>query len=449
MKHEIRPQAGPQEQFLATSADIALYGGAAGGGKSYALLLEPLRHLKNRDFGAVIFRRTTKQVTNEGGLFDTATQLYPLIGAKPTNLTWKFPTGMSVTFAHLEYEKNILDWQGSQITLIGFDELTHFTKKMFFYMLSRNRSVCGVKPYIRATTNPDKKSWVRDFIDWWIGPDGFAIPERSGVIRWFYVINEEICWGDSKEETMALYPDMAKIAPPKSFTFINSKLTDNKILMEKDPGYMANLLALSKTDREKLKDGNWNAEEKAGDFFQKTMFKVLKTPANCKTIIRYWDRAAGESETSDWSVGIKLGKGEDGFWYVLDMVRVQQSPGKLEQTILNTATQDGKHVTVYLEQDPGQAGVADVSNYVKLLKAFHVKVNKVVVDKVTRAKPVSAQCERGNVHVIEGKWNDAFFNELESFPPGSGGHDDIVDSLSGAYNMMVDGTYSLSDFVKM
>ena len=126
--NEIRPQPGPQEMFLATSADIALYGGAAGGGKSYGLLLEPLRHINNKHFGAVIFRRTTKQVTNEGGLFDTSEKLYPLFKARPVNLTWKFPSGMSVTFAHLEYEKNVNDWQGSQIALIGFDELTHFTK---------------------------------------------------------------------------------------------------------------------------------------------------------------------------------------------------------------------------------------------------------------------------------------------------------------------------------
>lgn len=448
-KNEIKPQPGPQEQFLATSADIALYGGAAGGGKSYALLMEPLRHLSNKNFGAVIFRRTTKQVTNEGGLFDTAEQIYPLLGAKPSNLTWKFPSKMTVTFSHLEYEKNVNDWQGSQIPFIGFDELTHFTKKMFFYMLSRNRSTCGIKPYIRATTNPDKNSWVRQFIDWWIDAEGYAIQERSGVIRWFYVINDEILWGDSKKELMEKYPAMAKIAPPKSFTFINSKLTDNKILMDNDPGYMANLIALPKTDRERLKDGNWNVEDKAGEFFQKQYFKVVKVPSNCRSVIRYWDRASGESEASDWSVGIKLGKGEDGFYYVLDMVRVKASPAKLEAIISNTASQDGKNCTVYLEQDPGQAGVADVDNYIRLLAGYHVKVNRVSVDKVTRAKPVSAQCERGNVIVTEAKWNEEFFNELESFPPKKGGHDDIVDSLSGAFNMMVGGNYSLSDFVKM
>src|SRR5690554_534113 len=72
------PQAGPQEQFLKSKADIAIYGGAAGGGKTWALLLEPLSHIANPGFGGVIFRRTTVQVRNEGGLWDESARMYPL-----------------------------------------------------------------------------------------------------------------------------------------------------------------------------------------------------------------------------------------------------------------------------------------------------------------------------------------------------------------------------------
>src|SRR5690606_2742766 len=164
----IAPQPGPQTAFLSTSADIAIYGGAAGGGKSWALLLEPLRHIHNPKFGGVIFRRESKQVTNEGGLWDESEKIYPLVGAKPRvgDLQWVFPSGCCLTFAHLQHETDKLSWQGSQIAFIGFDELTHFTRTQFFYMLSRNRSLCGVAPYIRATTNPDADSWVAEFIAW-------------------------------------------------------------------------------------------------------------------------------------------------------------------------------------------------------------------------------------------------------------------------------------------
>ena len=136
----------------------------------------------------IIFRKNANQITSEGGLWDTASTIYPYAKGKPSlnpRPTWRFPSGAKITFAHLEYEGDKNKWQGSQIAYIGFDELTHFSESQFFYMLSRNRSVCGVKPYMRATTNPDVDSWVARFIDWWINPDtGYPIPERSGVIRW-------------------------------------------------------------------------------------------------------------------------------------------------------------------------------------------------------------------------------------------------------------------------
>lgn len=252
----IRPQPGPQEQFLATSADIAIYGGAAGGGKTWGLLMEPLRHINVPDFGAVFFRRSTVQIRNEGGLWDESAKLYPDLGGAPKEhvLTWDFPAGTSVSFAHLEHDKTVHNWQGSQIPLICFDELTHFSAKQFWYMVSRNRSMCGVRPYIRATCNPDCDSWVADLISWWIDPNtGLPIRERGGVLRWFIRLNDKLIWGDSKEELLALYPEV----PPKSLTFIPASLTDNAALMAADPGYVANLMALPLIERERLLGGNW------------------------------------------------------------------------------------------------------------------------------------------------------------------------------------------------
>lgn len=205
MENIIKPQKGYQEKVLSNSADIVISGAAAGVGKTYALLLEPIRHIDNKDFGTVIFRRTSPQIRNEGGLWDTSREIYPYSGAVPkeSSLEWLFKSGAKLKFSHLEYEKNVFDWQGSQIPLIGFDELTHFTEKMFFYLLSRNRSTCGVRPYVRATCNPDPESWVARLIEWWIDWEtGYPIPERDGVIRYFIKNGEDYIWGDTAEEVI-------------------------------------------------------------------------------------------------------------------------------------------------------------------------------------------------------------------------------------------------------
>jgi len=247
----IMPQEGPQTAFLGTSADIAIYGGSAGGGKTWALLLEDLRHIHNPGFGSVTFRRSTVQIRNEGGLWDESANLYPLVGAEPKEhvLTWTFPSGATASFAHLEHDKTRFNWQGSQIPLIKFDELTHFTPTQFWYMVSRNRSMCGVRPYIRATCNPDADSWVAELIAWWIDQDtGLPIPERSGKLRWFVRVGEDLKWADDPAD-LAQYTMLNDAGervpiPAKSLTFVPAKLTDNKALMAADPGYMASLLAM-------------------------------------------------------------------------------------------------------------------------------------------------------------------------------------------------------------
>jgi predicted phage terminase large subunit-like protein len=449
LKLEIGPQPGPQTEFLSTLADIAIYGGAAGGGKSFALLLEPLRHWDNAKFGGVIFRRNTVQVRNEGGLWDESFQLYKQLGAHPREsvLEWEMPSGARLKFAHLEYDKTVYDWQGSQIAFIGFDELTHFSEKQFWYMLSRNRSSFGVPGYIRATTNPDADSWVRKLIDWYIDSEGYPIPERSGVLRWFIRQDEQFIWGDSKEEIEEQY---GVTAMPKSFTFVPSKLQDNKILMEKDPTYLANLRALSRVDRLRLEYGNWNVRNSAGMFFQKNWFEVIGAiPSGWSSIIRYWDRAATKpneaNKDPDWTRGIKLYKYPDGTWCVADMRSSRDTPLQIENLIRNTASHDGPTVEIGIEQDPGSSGVADADNYVRLLQGYIVHVCRPDSDKITRAKPVSAQCERGNVKILRAPWNDDFFAELENFGEENSGHDDQVDVLSGAFNKLCDGQASILD----
>jgi predicted phage terminase large subunit-like protein len=446
----VRPQPGPQETFLGSSADIAIYGGAAGGGKTWALLMEPLRHIANPGFGAVFFRRSTVQVRNEGGLWDESEKLYPVIGATPREhvLSWEFPAGSTVSFAHLEHDKTVLNWQGSQIPLICFDELTHFSQKQFWYMVSRNRSMCGVRPYIRATCNPDADSWVAEFIAWWIDPEtGLPIPERAGVVRWFVRINDALVWADDPAELEAKHPGI----PPKSATFIPAKLTDNVALMAADPGYMANLLALPKVERERLLGGNWKIRAAAGLLFKRSWVTVVDAAPVDLRIVRGWDLAGTpkvDGNDPDWTAGTKIGKSKaTGRYIVLHHVRDRDTPHKVEALIANTASQDGREVEISLPQDPGQAGKAQVATLIKMLASFTARATPETGDKETRFGPFSAQCEAGNVDVLRGPWNEEWFMELEAFPEAA--HDDDADSTARAFNTLsLDEPSTVAMFLK-
>lgn len=449
----LQPQAGPQTDFLATEADIAIYGGAAGGGKTYGLLLDPLRHHDNKNFGGIIFRRTAVQVRNEGGLWDESMNVYSLLNAEPKEsvLEWSFPSGMSMGFKHLEYDKDVLNFQGAQIPWIGFDELTHFTEYQFFYMLSRNRSAkAKVKSRVRAGCNPDPDSFVRVLIDWWIGPDGFPIKERAGKLRWFIRINGEMIWRDTKQAIHDQYGYGDEIQP-KSVTFIPSKLSDNKILMKEDPSYLGNLLAQDRVNRMRLLDGNWNVRATAGMMFQRQWFTVVDAiPAGWIQVIRFWDRAATKpNETNkdpDWTRGLKLYKYPSGRYVVADLRSMRDTPGEVEKLVKNTSTHDGRTVKIMSQQDPGSAGVAEAHNFVTMLSGYNVKTQTFNKDKINRAKPVSAQCEVGNIAVLRAPWNEEFFTELENFPT-EGAHDDIVDVFSGAFNELSGTGPSLADTV--
>lgn len=254
-------------------------------GKTFSLLLDPVRDIHIPDFDSVIFRRTTPQITTAGGLWDESKKLYPHLNAGPneTKLHWTFPSGSRIKFSHLEHEKNVVNWQGSQIAHIGFDELTHFQKDTFFYFLSRNRTTCGVRPRVRATCNPDPDSWLFDLIKWWIGEDGFPIPERQGVLRYFSKHGNDIIWADTVEDCIKkseyflneLVEKSKKEAKNfiKSMTFVGGSVYENKILLDSNPEYLANLAAQSEDIRLQLLEGNWKVSVSPDDVYQYHAFR--------------------------------------------------------------------------------------------------------------------------------------------------------------------------------
>lgn len=447
----IGPQAGPQTAFMASPADIIIYGGAAGGGKTFALLLEVLRHKDVPGFGAVIFRHNANQITAQGGLWDASHKIYDSLTDAESKLSprpcWEFRSGARVSFAHIERDDNLKAWQGSEIAYIGFDELTHFTRRQFIYMLSRNRSTCGIRPYMRATCNPDSDSWVADFISWWINPDtGYPIKERSGVIKYMTVQNDNIIWGDSPEElaeTHGIDP-----ADCKSFTFIASRLEDNKILMDSDPGYLSNLKALGEVDKERLLYGNWKIKPAAGLYYKRTQVNMIEAlPSDIIMWARGWDLAAtsqDESGEAAYTAGVLIGKTKGGRYVIADVINKRLSASEVRTLISITAQTDKAkygRVIERLPQDPGQAGKEQAQSYIKMLAGFLVKAIPESGSKESRAEPLAAQWQAGNVDVLVAEWNEEYFNQLESFPESK--FKDMVDASSSAFNEIENGaTYS-------
>lgn len=437
------------------AADILFYGGAAGGGKTWTLLLEPIYHKDNAQFRAVMFRRTMPNITNAGSMWDQSMKLYPYAGAVPnaSKYLWTFPSNARVEFGSLQHEQSVLDWKSSEIALIGFDQVEEFTESMFWYMVSRNRSTCGIKPYIRCTINPvpeDDKigGWAHKIISWWLDEaTGIPIPERDGVIRWFIRVGDALQWFDSKVEAVGTAKGIGFDEPeliPKSFCFIRSRLQDNKILRTIDPGYYANLMSLPMVERERLLGGNWKIRPQAGNVFNRAWFNLVDAAPVDTVWVRYWDKAgtaALENPHAAYTAGVKMGySATTGGYYVGHVSRGQWAEGIRERNIRQCADLDTSAVTVYVEQEPGSGGKESARHtIIHTLPGFACYADKVRGDKYFRARPFAAMVQALNVSLLKGDWNEAYLSELHNYVPEGDGYKDQVDASSGAFNKLTAG----------
>lgn len=412
---------------------------------SFALLLEPLRYMDVEGYKAVVFRQNYTQIMAAGGLWDESSKMYRLLSNAVATMSpkahWTFGGKAVINFDYLARDDDVYKWQGSQICFIGFDELTHFSEKQFFYMLSRNRSTCGVKPYVRATCNPDADSWVAKFIAWWIDPDtGYPIKERSGVKRYFTRVDDTVIWGDTAEECAE--KSGVDISLCKSVTFIASSIHDNKALLEADPSYLASLNALSLVERERLLNGNWKIKPAAGLYFPRSGIRIVNTiPDKLVTTVRAWDLAATEITTSnkdpDRTCGTLWGRMRNGQYIILDGKRVAKNAANVRDLIVSTAKQDKTIYgtsKIFIPQDPGQAGKDQSRSYSKILTGYSFMSNPVTGNKITRAEPMAAQWQNGNIYMLEGEWNKPYLDEMDGFPDLL--HDDYVDSSSDGFRIV-------------
>jgi predicted phage terminase large subunit-like protein len=399
-----------QAAFMLLDNKEAFYGGAAGGGKSDALLMAGLQNVDVKGYAGIIFRRNYADLVKPGALIDRSKEwLFRFNNIRWVDKEKKFEFLQKygphteiysiLQFGYLETDNDRFNYQGGEYQFIGFDELTHITEICYLYLFSRLRRLKNVRiPLrVRGASNP---------------PDD----DQGG---WVY--------------TRFVNPETKK----KGTVFVPAGLDDNPFLDK--AAYEESLAELDPVTRARLRDGNWTIVRK-GNMFKRNWFEVVDAPPLYRRRVRFWDMASTDDKLKkkrqhdpDYTVGFLMSEA-NGIYYIEDIVRVRKRPEQTEALQKTTAVSDGYSTLIFEEQEPGSSGDAVIDNKARtVLKSYTYKGVRSTGSKVTRAEAFSAAAERGHVKVVRGCRNiEAFFDEAESFPGGL--HDDTVDGASGAFN---------------
>jgi predicted phage terminase large subunit-like protein len=384
-----------QEAFIKLGCREALYGGAAGGGKSDALLMIALQYVEVSNYSAIIFRRTFADLSLPKALMDRAHEWLDATDARweGTKHAWAFPSGAKLAFGYLDAEADKYRYQSSEYQTIGFDEQTQFTESQYRYLLSRLRRLenSHVPLRVRGATNP--------------GGSGHEWVKQRFIVE-----------GQTRDRV-----------------FIPAKLQDNPFLDRES--YRESLMLLDPVTRRQLLDGDWDV--KRTFMFKREWLQTVSSPPMGTPRIRVWDLAATsprKGSDPDYTSGL-LATIQNGVMHIIDVRRLRGSPQAIEAAVKNTASLDEKAVQIYIEREPGAAGLSLIDQYRRnALLGYAVYDINPTGDKTVRASPFSSACEAGNVKLVQGAWINAFLDELEAFPEGT--HDDQVDTAAYAYQIL-------------
>ena len=277
----IRPQAGFQEEFVRSNIDVVFGGGVLGSGKSFGAVLATAEPSEDPNFRGLFLRNNLGDLRSGGGLLDNFREAYgkavEIVESGEPKVTFKSGARIDVTHVSDQSKEKVLQrFKGRQYDLIYFDELTGFTWECFSAICTRNRGKGVWTGKVRGTTNPDRKHWLRKFLDWYIGIDGFIREDRAGKVRYFYMAGEsvrDVVWGNSKLEVYckcqaeidrrlekingatgtATYENLIK-----SFTFYLGKMSENKSMLDKNNDYVGSVAVMGGRNAQQLLEGNWD-----------------------------------------------------------------------------------------------------------------------------------------------------------------------------------------------
>jgi predicted phage terminase large subunit-like protein len=453
----------PQQAFLLLShiAEV-FYGGAAGGGKSDAVLMAALQYVDVPGYSALIIRRTFQDLALPGAIMNRAEQWLTGTGARKRDggRLWEFTTSdpsrpATLQFGYAATHADVYRYQGAEFQFVGIDELTQFEERTYRYLFSRLRGPsvpcvhCG-----HGTSMPAGQRRGHDE-----GHEGCdcetAEPDRDAVDE----AGQPLLPSAADGSTLADVPlrmragsnpgglghewVKARFVSAKTkrrgAMFVPARLEDNPSLDRR--AYRAALAELTDVERARLEGGDWEATDD-GDLFERAWFRIVdEAPADCRWV-RYWDLAATvekpaarKKKDPDWTVGALVGLSPLGQWFVADIKRFRKAPLGVEQEIAQAAQLDGRSVAVRIEQEGGSSGVNTIDHYRRVvLPGWDFDGLRPTLSKEERARPVARAAQAGNVALLSAPWNRALLDELAGFPNLP--HDDQVDALSGAMEVL-------------
>lgn len=411
-----------QHRALGASADITIFGGGNGGGKTATLFFLTMlaEYIATAGCQSVIFAESVPKLTQSGGLVDKSkgwyAPLHPLgeDGYHGTLRRWTFPTaGHGESTITLSFVGEPGQWDGMEAALICIDQVEQVDEDQFFSVVGRNRTTCGARPRVFATANPPEEGpehWLTRMLSrgGWIGKDGFPLPEMDGVKRYYtrHPDTDEFIFANTPQELeeagLLLTDRDGRVIPPQSVTFVQALVDDHP-----DPkfreAYAQKLASLSTFERRRRLEGNWYVTEEAGRYFNASMFpKMEYYPSPAARLVRSWDNAWSTSAKADWTPGVLESMESDGGIYIVDMIRFRGTISHVERAVELIAALDGPGVTIRLPKDAGPAGALQSGMAQRLgAKGYHVVLTQDRGDKLTRSKPYQGCAERGQIRLAK------------------------------------------------